>query len=396
MADAKSMDFEAPLENLRQRIDELRSSAEQTNLDLSREIESMQEQYQAMARRVYANLTAWQEVQVARHELRPQTRDYLRTTFSDFVELHGDRCFGDDAAIVTGFSRLGDRRVLVVGEHKGRTIEERHQCWAGCPHPEGYRKALAKMRMAEKFSLPIIALIDTKGAYPGTGGEERGVGPAIALNLREMSRLRVPVVIVVIGEGGSGGALGIGVGDRVLMLQHAYYSVISPEGCAAILWRDAAKREQAAEAMRITSRDLSERDLIDEVIMEPIGGAHKDPEGMARILREALARQLDTLTRMPVEQLLEERYKRIRAIGEFEVANEMRLQEILTPDPPPQEEPAEQTEPAAADSATPEGGIAEDADAQQSVVDADTETGGDTPTEDCADADVGADDRPET
>jgi acetyl-CoA carboxylase carboxyl transferase subunit alpha len=336
MADHHELDFEQPLEEIRRRIEELRATAEQSTFDLSREIEAMEEQYQSMARRVYSNLTAWQEVKVARHPLRPQTRDYLRTVFTDFLELHGDRAYRDDTAIVTGFATIGEHRVMLVGEHKGRTIEERHLCFAGCPHPEGYRKALLKMELAERFGLPVVTFIDTKGAYPGTGGEERGVGPAIAENLRAMSGLTVPIIVVVIGEGGSGGALGIGVGDRVLMLQHAYYSVISPEGCAAILWRDREKAPQAAAALKLTSRDLQKLGLIDEVVGEPIGGAHKNAGAMGRILRDAILRHLDELAGRPGEELVAERYRRLRAVGEWEEATESRLAEILGP----REEPA--------------------------------------------------------
>lgn len=358
MPDYNALDFDQPLEEIRRRISELRGTAEKCNLDLDHEIAAMEEQHQAMSRQVYANLTAWQEVQVARHPMRPQTRDYVRLCFEDCIELHGDRAYGDDKAIVTAFARLGEHRVMLVGEHKGRTVEERHVCFAGCPHPEGYRKALQKMALAEKFGLPIVTLVDTKGAYPGTGGEERGVGPAIALNLREMSRLQVPIIVVVIGEGGSGGALGIGVGDRVLMLQHAYYSVISPEGCAAILWRDAAKAPEAAAALRLTSRDLLGFGLVDEAVPEPIGGAHKDPETAARYLHEALVHQLDQLAGIPIADLVQTRYDRLRSYGEYEVATEARLAEILTPPAPAEPAPpveAAATEEAAHRGAAPEG-----------------------------------------
>ncbi len=344
-----NLDFEKPLEEIRRRIEELRQAAQHGQVDLHAEIEAMEQQQQSMVRRAYANLTPWQEVLVARHPMRPQTRDYLRTTFRNFVELHGDRAFADDHAIVTGFAEVGAHRVLLVGEHKGRTVEERRVGFAGCPHPEGYRKALHKMDLAEKFGLPVVTLIDTKGAYPGTGGEERGVGPAIAANLRRMSRLRVPVVIVVIGEGGSGGALGIGIGDRVYMLQHAYYSVISPEGCAAILWRDASRAPEAAAAMCIASRDLKRFELIDEIITEPVGGAHKDPEAMGRILGEVLARALDELCAVPIDDLLARRYERLRAIGQWEEATEDRLREILSPPPEPAAPEQESATPAPPD-----------------------------------------------
>lgn len=329
MANYRSMDFERPLEEIRKRIEELKIASEESSFNLDQEITSMENQQKAMARQVYANLSPWQEVQVARHPKRPQTRDYLDLTFSNFVELHGDRCFGDDQAMVTGFAEVGKHRVMLIGEHKGRDVHEVRICNAGCPHPEGYRKALQKMQMAEKFGMPIVTLIDTKGAYPGTGGEERGVGPAIALNLREMSRIRVPIVVVIISEGGSGGALGIGVGDRTLIMQHAYYSVISPEGCAAILWRDASKAPEAAAALRLTSRDLKKFGLATDIIIEPIGGAHKDPAAAGKSLREAIITQLDELITLPAKQLVEERYQRLCAIGEWEEASEARLLEVL-------------------------------------------------------------------
>ncbi|MBN1256857.1 MAG: acetyl-CoA carboxylase carboxyltransferase subunit alpha [Planctomycetes bacterium] len=334
----KNLNFEKPLDDIRHRIEELRITASQSNLDLSHEIEAMEKQHNSMARRVYANLTAWQEVNVARHPDRPQTRDYIEMCFSDFMELHGDRSFRDDGAIVCGLGQLGNHRVMLIGEHKGRTVEERHLCYAGCPHPEGYRKALLKMQLAEKFDIPIVTLVDTKGAYPGAGGEERGVGPAIALNLREMSRLRTPIIVALIGEGGSGGALGIGVGDRILMLQHAYYSVISPEGCAAILWRDASKAPQAAAALKCTSRNLKQFDLIDEILVEPIGGAHKNPKEMARILSDAIIRSLDELQGVPLDELIERRYQRFRRMGQFEEATEARLLEVLSPPATPVKE----------------------------------------------------------
>lgn len=330
MADP-TLDFEKGLDEIRRRIEDMRTTAEQCNIDLEQEILAMEEQHVAMARRVFASLTPWQEVQMARHVARPQTRDYINLTFNDFLELHGDRLFGDDGAIVTGFARVGEHRVLLVGQHKGRTVEERHRCMFGYPLPEGYRKALAKMQLAEKFGIPIVTLIDTKGAYPDIGSEERGVAMAIAVNLRDMSRLRVPIITVVIGEGGSGGALGIGVGDRALMLQHAYYATIAPEGCAAILWKSAAKAPEAAAALKLTSRDLLHFGFIDEVIPEPLGGAHKDPEAMGRSLRQALIRHLDELAQEDVASLVEKRYDRLRRIGDWEEATDERLAEVLSP-----------------------------------------------------------------
>jgi acetyl-CoA carboxylase carboxyl transferase subunit alpha len=341
MADNYTMDFEKPLEEIRNRISELRVTAEQSNIDIDHEISAMETQHESMARQVYANLTPWQEVQMARHPLRPQARDYAQKSFTDFLELHGDRCFGDDHAIFSGLATINNHKVMLIGEHKGRTIEERRLCYAGCPHPEGYRKALEKIKLAERFNIPVVTLVDTKGAYPGTGSEERGVGPAIALNLREMSLVKVPIVVVVIGEGASGGALGIGVGDRMLMLQHAYYSVISPEGCAAILWRDGGKAPEAAAALKLTSKDLKKYGLADEIVFEPIGGAHRDPAGMSKMLTNAISKNLDELCAMSKEELIEERYKKIRAHGDWEEASESRLKEIFGI--LDEEEPEEQT-----------------------------------------------------
>lgn len=308
--------FEAPLRELKRRIDELAVNAKDSP-DLTVLLEPMREQYVQLERQMYENLKAWQIVQVARHPGRPQTRDYTSLIFESFEELYGDRMYGDDLAIVTGLGVLGGRRVMLIGQHRGRDVNERHLCNAGCVHPEGYRKALRKMKLAEKFGLPVVTFIDTKGAYPGIGAEERGVAVAIAENLMEMSRLRVPVVCVIIGEGGSGGALGLGVGDRILMLRYSYYSVISPEGCASILWRDGNMKETAAEQLRLTSKDLLEFGLIDEVVPEPMGGAHRDLRKMGDILRDAIVRNLETLEKMPMDRLLDERYKKFRSYGRF-------------------------------------------------------------------------------
>ncbi|MCC8190566.1 MAG: acetyl-CoA carboxylase carboxyltransferase subunit alpha, partial [Planctomycetes bacterium] len=271
--DKELLPFEAPLRELKRRIDEMVANAEGSPA-LTQLLEPMRAQYAQIERQMYENLKAWQIVLVARHPGRPQTRDYTSLIFDSFEELHGDRMYGDDLAIVTGLGVIGGHRVMLIGQHRGRDVKERHLSNAGCVHPEGYRKALRKMKVAEKFGLPVVTFIDTKGAYPGIGSEERGVAVAIAENMREMSRLRVPVVCVVIGEGGSGGALGIGVGDRILMLRYAYYSVISPEGCASILWRDGNMKEEAAEELKLTSTDLLGFGLIDEVVPEPLGGAH--------------------------------------------------------------------------------------------------------------------------
>jgi acetyl-CoA carboxylase carboxyl transferase subunit alpha len=273
-----------------------------------------------LKRTKYTNLSAWETVQVARHRDRPQTTDYIDLIFDEFVELHGDRAIGDDRALRTGFARLGDFRVLVVGHQKGHTLKENAECLYGCAHPEGYRKALKKMLLAAKFRLPIVCLIDTPGAYPGIGAEERGQAQLIATNLLEMSRLATPIICVVIGEGGSGGALGIGIGDRVSMLQHAYYSVISPEGCAGILWRDANEetKPKAAASLRLTARDLEGLGVIDDIIPEPLGGAHRDPREMANTLKTYLLRYLRELRHHAPEELLEQRYQKFRRMGVFD------------------------------------------------------------------------------
>jgi acetyl-CoA carboxylase carboxyl transferase subunit alpha len=267
---------------------------------------------------VYAQLSPWETVQVARHEARPQTLDYIELLFDEFVELHGDKSFRDDPAILTGFARLDDRRIMFIGQQKGRNLEEREAHNYGMAHPEGYRKALAKMQTAAKFGLPIICFIDTTGAYPGIEAEERGQAYQIAVNLREMSRVATPIVCVVIGEGGSGGALGIGIGDHVAILQFAYYSVISPEGCAGILWKHAKHAEKAAQALRFTSQDLLGFGIVDEVIPEPLGGAHRDHHAMAIALKGALNAAIKDLSQLSTEELLERRYAKFRQMGEFE------------------------------------------------------------------------------
>jgi acetyl-CoA carboxylase carboxyl transferase subunit alpha len=267
----------------------------------------------------YAALTPWQTVLVSRHPNRPQTCDYIDTLFEEFTELHGDRAFGDDRAIRTGFARLDGIKVMLVGHQKGRNLKERQQCFYGCAHPEGYRKALGKMKLAAKYRLPIVCLIDTPGAYPGIGAEERGQSQLIATSILEMTQLPTPVVCVVIGEGGSGGALGIGVGDRVSMLQHAYYSVISPEGCAGILWKVAndETKPRAAEALKLTADHLKRHGVIDDIIPEPVGGAHRNPREMTNTLRAHLTRSLRELADKPVPQLLQERYDKFRKIGAY-------------------------------------------------------------------------------
>ncbi len=284
------------------------------------EIRRIRREIVNLKRQKYGNLSAWETVQVARHRDRPQTTDYINLIFDEFVELHGDRAIGDDRALRTGFARIGDYRVLIVGHQKGHSLKENAECLYGCAHPEGYRKALNKMRLAAKFRLPIICLIDTPGAYPGIGAEERGQAQLIANNLLEMSRLATPIICVVIGEGGSGGALGIGIGDRVSLLQHAYYSVISPEGCAGILWKVATEetKPKAADALRLTAHDLEQLGVIDDIIPEPLGGAHRDPREMAGTLKTYLLRYLRELRHLTPEDLLEQRYQKFRRMGVFD------------------------------------------------------------------------------
>lgn len=284
------------------------------------EVRRIRRELTQLLRKIYGNLGPWERVQVTRHPERPQTADYIELIFDDFVELHGDRAFGNDRALRSGFARLGDHKVMVIGHQKGHTLKERTECFYGCAHPEGYRKALAKMKLAAKFKIPVICLIDTPGAYPGIGAEERGQAQLIATNILEMSRLPTPVVCVVIGEGGSGGALGIGVGDRVSMLEHAYYSVISPEGCAGILWKvaDEQTKPRAAQALRMTGNDLLQFGVIDEIIPEPLGGAHRDPREMGNTLKSTLLRYLRELSRLPTERLLEDRFQKFRSMGAFD------------------------------------------------------------------------------
>lgn len=314
--------FEEPILKLDQKIRELEELSRVNRMDFSEEIKSFRERRGQVIRDIYSKLSAWERVQISRHEMRPQTRDYVDTIFDDFVELSGDRMFADDLAIVCGLARIGDERVMLVGQHKGRNVRERHVTNAGSPHPEGYRKAMQKMLLAERFGLPVVCLIDTKGAFPGTGAEERGQAIAIAENLRDMSLLRVPLVAVVIGEGGSGGALGIGVADRLMVMEYAYYSVISPEGCAAILWKSAARAAEAAAALRLTAADLIGFGICDEVIPEPLGGAHQDPKAAAGLLRNAILKNLLELKALPLETLLNLRYEKLRRMGVWQAGQE--------------------------------------------------------------------------
>jgi acetyl-CoA carboxylase carboxyl transferase subunit alpha len=319
MANAVHLDFERDIVEIQDQIDKLLDLADRRGIDVSSEVTILREKLEDVRVRTYRSLSPMEQVQVARHPRRPFTLDYIGRAFTDWVELHGDRSFRDDEAIVGGWARLKGRTVMIVGQQKGRDMKENLRRNFGMPHPEGYRKALRLMRQAEKFGRPVVSFIDTPGAYPGIGSEERGIGEAIAFNLREMSRLRVPIVSAVIGEGMSGGALGIGVTDRILMLEHSIYSVISPEGCAAILWRSAEHKQKAATALRLTAADLYELGVCDEIVPEPIGGAHTDWDGSALNLAEALDRTLSELGKLSVEKLLEQRWEKYEAIGAWRV-----------------------------------------------------------------------------
>jgi len=308
--------FERPIYELAARLEKLETKIEQTP-EVRNEIRLLRRELADVTRKIYANLRPWETVEVARHPDRPMTTDYLELVFDEFVELHGDKFFGDDRAIRAGWAKLDAYKLMVIGHQKGKTLKERSACNYGYAHPEGYRKAMGKMRLAAKFDLPVICLIDTGGAYPGIGAEERGQAQVIASSMFEMSRLPTPIICVVIGEGGSGGALGIGVGDRVAMLEHAYYSVISPEGCAGILWKSHTFKEQAAEALKMTSRDLLQLGIIDNVIPEPLGGAHRDPHLMASRLKFYLRSTLRELVGKPIGELLQQRYEKFRRMGVF-------------------------------------------------------------------------------
>jgi acetyl-CoA carboxylase carboxyl transferase subunit alpha len=319
MPSQKGLSFESEIHEMEALLAKLEANVN-GQLGSSDEVRRMRRELTNLIRKIYSNLTPWQTVEVSRHPERPQTLEYIDLIFDEFVELHGDRAIGDDRALRTGFARLGDFRVLLIGHQKGHNLQERSECFYGCAHPEGYRKALNKMKLAAKFRLPILCLIDTPGAYPGIGAEERGQAQLIATNLLEMSQLPTPIICVVIGEGGSGGALGIGIGDRVSMLEHAYYSVISPEGCAGILWKVATEetRPLAAEALKLTARDLFRLRVIDDIIPEPLGGAHRDPRAMANTLKAYLLRYLRDLRNVPTEELLEHRYQKFRRMGVFD------------------------------------------------------------------------------
>ena len=339
MSKLDHLDFEKPLVEIERQIEALQGAAarssdsggENGNGDdggFQVEIGRLREAHERMLATIYKNLSPWNTVRVARHPRRPQTRDYIRMICKDFCEVHGDRRFGDDPAIVTGFARIGSIKCMVIGHQKGKDTEEKLECHFGCAHPEGYRKAMAKMKIAEKFNLPIVTFIDTPGAYPGLGAEERGQAEAIAYNLREMSRLKTPVISIVIGEGGSGGALGIAVADRVAMLRFSWYSVISPEGCAAILWKEANEltNTAAARALNLTAADNLKLGIVDDIIEEPLGGAHRDPEQAAANVQKWIVDRLREQRRFKPENLPKRRYERFRKFGEFEVVTRARIE----------------------------------------------------------------------
>ena len=310
------LDFEQPIAELESKIDELRLVGNDSDINIAEEIKKLKEKSQKLTKKIYSDLSSWQTVQVARHPLRPYATDYISRIFTDFDELHGDRQFGDDKAIVGGIGKLEGRPVVIIGEEKGRGINEKVDRNFGMPKPEGYRKALRLMEMAERFRIPVITLIDTPGAYPGIDSEERGISESIANNRAVMSRLKTPIICTVIGEGSSGGALAIGVGDHINMLQYATYFVISPEGCANIIWKTSSKASEAAEAMGVTSTVLQDLGIVDETILEPIGGAHRDIEAMAVNLKMSLIKQLDNLAAIPIDELIENRYQRLMSYGD--------------------------------------------------------------------------------
>lgn len=311
------LDFEKPIYDLQNKIEELKNFGSEKNISLDPEIKKLEEKLNKMKKEIYSKLSTWQRVLIARHPDRPYTLDYIRMMTKEFTELHGDRLFADDLAMVGGFAQMGDQNVLILGHQKGRDTTENIKRNFGCAHPEGYRKAIRLMKLADKFSVPIVILVDTPGAYPGVGAEERGQAQAIAENLKDMAELTTPVVMTIIGEGGSGGALGVGIADRVLILQNAYYSVISPEGCASILWRNAVKAPDAAEALKITGEHLLKFGIVDEVISEPLGGAHNDPMSVAKSLKSSILKHIKYLSCLSKEDLVNQRYDKYRKIGVF-------------------------------------------------------------------------------
>ncbi|MBV9079704.1 MAG: acetyl-CoA carboxylase carboxyltransferase subunit alpha [Elusimicrobia bacterium] len=312
------LEFEKPVVELESKIRDLEARRSQGETDVASEIKALQAKYQDLKQKVYAHLSPWQRVQLARHPKRPYFGDYVPRLFDDFMELHGDRAFGDDAALMGGLAKFEGRPVVVIGHRKGRTLQEALEQNFGMPHPEGYRKALRLMELAERFHMPVFCFVDTAGAYPGIGAEERGQAEAIARNLREMANLKTPIVVTVIGEGGSGGALAIAVGDAILMLENAWYSVISPEGCAAILFHDATKAELAAKSLKLTAEDLKSLGVIDDIVAEPVGGAQRDPDLTASNLKEALRRNLEPLLQLPTDALLARRFEKFRSMGAWQ------------------------------------------------------------------------------
>src|SRR5436309_13198836 len=315
--DLQPLDFEKPILELERRLQELKAHSREHDVDLGSEVEAIEAKLRDTRRQVYGNLGAWQRVQIARHVQRPFALDYVERCFIGWTELHGDRHFADDKAMPSGLAMLDSQRCVVITHQKGRNTKENVMRNFGCAHPEGYRKALRLMRLSQKFSMPVISLIDTPGAFPGIGSEERHISEAIAVNLREMMNLRIPIIAAVIGEGGSGGALGIGVADRVLILENAYYSVISPEACSAILWRDRRHAAEAAEALKLTAQDLLKLDVVDEIVPEPEGGAHRDCDSTAESLGKALRRNLQQISEIPIDELLKKRYEKFRRLGSF-------------------------------------------------------------------------------
>lgn len=348
-----TLPFEKPISELEDKLRELREFSSTQVIDVSAEIEQMQAKIEATRRQIYGSLNAWQKVQVARHPLRPYTRDYIAAITDEFIELHGDRIHADDRAIIGGFAMIDGRQVMIIGTQKGRDTKSNLECNFGCAYPEGYRKALRLMQLAARSGVPIISLIDTPGAFPGIESEERHIAEAIAVNLREMFTLPVPIVVTVIGEGGSGGALGIGVGDVILILENSYYSVISPEGCAAILWKDRAYADQAAEALKLTAQDLLTCGLADVIVPEPPGGAHANPTAMAETLKENLLGQLDILSAKSGDELRAHRYNKFRSMGVFD--------ELVVPEPEPEPEPVADEE-GAPDSDTPGAPLSENSE----------------------------------
>ena len=317
-SNSQRLDFEAPIIELEKKIEELRTFAESTEVDLSGQIEKLVKKCDEKKRAIFNNLTPWQKIQLARHPQRPLTTDIVKAIVADFIELFGDKAFRDDPAILCGLGRIDEQRILLVGHRKGKDTAEKVACHFGSPHPEGYKKALIKMKMANKFGVPIVTFINTPGAYPGIGAEERGQAFVIARNLMDMATLKVPIICVVIGEGGSGGALGIGVGNRILMMEHSYYSVISPEGCAAILWKSAEYKETAAKILKLTAGDLESFGIIDEIIPEPLGGAHRDPSLVYERLKESILKHIRELNKLSGEELIKDRYDKFCKMGEFE------------------------------------------------------------------------------